>query len=198
MFLFSLCLIGEWGGERLWGGVRSVYGRRMEENLIFFVFYFSRGSLLSRGGGKFLMERERMRTENEREIERERGKGKQQIISTIPTYISGLHCYHFRNNLLWSNNRLLPQNTTEQLFRGWQWGQLGGARGHPPPVALVPGRHHPSSVDVIPFPSTTTMVDHCHRHRRCRQSATRRVDELRCHLLLLLHRGCRGGGTTAP
>jgi uncharacterized membrane protein len=47
--------------------------RRMEENLIYCVVFFSRGSQRMDGGGKY-EKRERKRTENERERERE-GKG---------------------------------------------------------------------------------------------------------------------------
>jgi hypothetical protein len=69
MFLFSLCLIGEWGGESLWGGVRDGGCRRT----LSIVVFFSRGSQRMDGGGKY-EKRERKRTENERERERE-GKG---------------------------------------------------------------------------------------------------------------------------
>ena len=69
MFLFSLCLIGEWGGERLWGGVRDGGWRR----ILSIVVFFSRGGLrgwMVEGS----MRREREREQRMRERERE-GKG---------------------------------------------------------------------------------------------------------------------------
>ena len=66
------------------------------------------------GGGKY-EKRERKRTENERERER-RERGNNTLFLLFLHTLRGLHCYHFRNNLLWSNNRLLPFMKKKQLI----------------------------------------------------------------------------------
>jgi hypothetical protein len=94
MFLFSLCLIGEWGGESLWGGVRDGGCRRT----LSIVVFFSRGSQRMDGGGKY-EKRERKRTENERERERrERGNNTlfllflHTLVASIATIFATICC----------------------------------------------------------------------------------------------------------
>jgi hypothetical protein len=72
--------------------------RRMEENLIYCVVFFSRGSQRMDGGGKY-EKRERKRTENERERERrERGNNTlfllflHTLVASIATIFATICC----------------------------------------------------------------------------------------------------------